>query len=242
MTGAVVLVHGNGGSAQSFCRVAAAMPLVSVRAIDLPGFGANRNVALPRKDELRAFTDAVLAACPMQGEVVLVGAGTGAVLCGHAALRLGDRAVAVVMLGPVGLPAGHAKFAALARTGFGAFCMRIAGGSAIARGRFLRDQLARPSADREAREILVRGLLLARGFAAMSRAVDASALLPLAQLRCPVTVLWGGKDGVLPASRAPEFMAHLPKTARLEVHAELAHAIALEAPDVVALAIHAAAT
>lgn len=238
-----VLVHGNGASAETWRRVVSALGGRDVLAPDLPGFGARADEALPPGDPLGVFTDAVLAtlATVPTAPVVLVGAGTGATLCGHAALRLAatdpGRVRGVVMVGPVGLADGHAKFGAVAQTSLGAAALRTAGATWVGRGKFLGDQLARPGDDPEACEILVRGLRAARGFAAMSAVNVPSALAGLRGLACPVVVLWGGRDGVLPAARAPEFMTHLPPHARLDVHGDLGHAIQLERPDLVAAAV-----
>lgn len=235
-----VLVHGNGASAGTWRRVVSALGGRDVVAPDLPGFGARKGEAVPDGDPLAVFTAAVLAAIP-PGRVVLVGAGTGATLCGHAALRLAaadpSRVCGVVMVGPVGLPDGHAKFGAVAQTSLGAAALRTAGATWVGRGKFLGDQLARPGDDPEACEILVSGLREARGFAAMSAVNAPSALAGLRDLSCPVRVLWGGRDGVLPAARAPEFMSHLPPHARLDVHLDLGHAIQLERPGLVAAAV-----
>lgn len=233
-----MLVHGNAGSAAVWARVLALLPDVGARALDLPGFGGARDEEPAPGDLLDVFVEPVVSAAQVASSpVVLAGNGIGAVLCAHAARRLGDACRGVLMIGPVGLRGGHARLGWMSRSRAGAAVLRVLGVTAFGRGRFLGDQLAKPRADVEAARILCTALLQARGFHRLARLNRPESLAGLRGLRCPVTVLWGASDGVLPASRASEFLTHLPDHARLETVAGASHALPLERPDLVAAEI-----
>jgi len=232
-----VLVHGNAGSFDTWERVQEALPST---AIALPGFGMmadELHAAVIDSFDLSGFVGWVVnGVSDSDGPFVLAGNGIGSLLCGRAALRLGDAVRGVVMTGPVGLPGGHESLGWLARRRAGATFLRFAGRT-FGRGKFLRDQLAHPERDPEAAEILLDALRHARGFHLLARLNRPETLAGLRDLRCPVTVLWGDRDGVLPVTRAEEFMTHLPPHARLEIVPDAGHALPLERPDVVARAL-----
>ncbi|MCE9637888.1 MAG: alpha/beta hydrolase [Planctomycetes bacterium] len=232
---AALLVHGNAGSSHVWKRVIGATQ-ATCAAQDLPGFGAASRAPLPTGDPLAAYVADIESAARFLdlGEgIVLVGNGIGSVLCAHAALRLAN-VRGVVMTAPVGLVGGHARMGFLSRTRLGATLLRCVGTS-VGRRRFLGDQLAAP--DAEAAAILCDALRSARGFHLLARLNTPRSLDGLRALRCPVQVLWGDRDGVLPSSRAAEFMSHLPPHATLEILPGASHALPLERPAVVARAI-----
>lgn len=242
---AVVLVHGNAASADVWRRVHLLLPRPAA-AIHLPGFGTARTDPLfdggaGDGDAKTAFVRHVVAVadiCTQQSgdALVLAGSGIGCALVGLAARHLGARVRGVVMSGPVGVAGGHAEFGSLAGTQLGSAFLRLAGRT-FGRGKFLRDQLADPGADPEACGILLDALRRARGFHRLARLNRPESLAGLRELRCPVAVLWGDRDGVLPVACAPEFMAHLPRHATLQVVPGAGHALPLERPDAVAAAI-----
>lgn len=209
----VVLYHGAAGSPRVWDRVVARIREdFDVHAIDLHGDGGDSYAGPP----------------------VVVGNGVGALLAaGHAAAMAG-RVRAVVMAGPIGLAgAGHARLRWLSTHRPGAAFLRVAGRT-FGRATFLRDQLAHPDADPEAARILVEALRDARKFHELARLNVPGHLAPLHAIPCPVVVLWGECDGVLPITRADEFMAHLPPHARLVRVPDAGHALPLERPDLVA--------
>jgi pyruvate dehydrogenase E2 component (dihydrolipoamide acetyltransferase) len=221
--------------------VAARLPAGAARAIDLPGFGDAWFVPAPEEDPVAGYTDLVAREAErLGGPVVLAGNGAGCLLCGRAALRLGPVVRGVVMTGPVGLDGGHARLGRLSRTRAGAALVRWAGISPFGRGKFLRDQLARPAADDEAARILREALVRARGFRHLARVNRPESLAGLAELACPVRILWGDADGVLPVTHAKDFAARIGR-ATLEIVPGAAHALPLERPDLVAAAIAALA-
>lgn len=235
----VVLVHGNAGSARTWDRVAPLLAEHAVAAPDLPGFGAAANAPLPTSDPLAAYTQCVADAAralPGDGPIVLAGNGAGCLLAARAARTLGSVA-GLVLTGPVGVAGGHSRLRALSTSGVGAWFLRIAGVSAIGREKFLSDQLASPRADTEAATILCTALLVGRGFHLLARASGPEALAGLRDLACPVVVLWGERDGVLPVARADELLAHLPPHTVLSRVAAASHALPLERPDLVAAAV-----
>lgn len=232
----MLCVHGNAGSGALWARVAAGLaPGLRADRPDLPGFG--RAAAAPTPADLASFVAGVVAAArALPVPVTLVGNGIGSVLCGHAARTLGDAARGVVMTGPVGVAGGHSALGALARRPAGARLLRIVGRT-VGRGVFLGDQLADPGADPEAARILLDALRDARGFDALARLNVEASLEGLRGLRCPVTVLWGDRDGVLPVTCAERFLGRLPAHARLVVVPGAGHALPLERPDVVVRAV-----
>lgn len=232
-----LLVHGNAGSASLWRRVLERLPAGSARAFDLPGFGDAWFAPVPEGDPLARYAAVVAAeARRLGGPLVLAGNGAGSLLCGHAALALGALVRGVVMTGPVGLDGGHARLSRLSRTRVGAAVVRWAGISPFGRGRFLRDQLARPDADDEAVRVLKEALVRARGFRSLAAINRTESLEGLGAPRCPVRVLWGAEDGVLPARFAPEFAARVGAPPP-EIVPGASHALPLERPDLVAAAI-----
>ena len=224
----VLLVHGTVGSAAIWSRVVAKLAPGTTTALDLPGFGANTSIL---HDPVEVVVGRVDGAC------ILVGNGVGSLIAARAALDLRESVRALVLTGPVGIgDAGHARLAWLSHHRAGAALLRIAGRS-FGRRKFLSDQLADPDADPDAAAILLDALRRARGFHVLARLNRPESLEGLRDLRCPVTVLWGDRDGVLPVTRADEFMTHLPPHARLEIVPGAGHALPLERPDLVARAI-----
>jgi len=235
-----VLVHGSVGDSTVWRRVQDALDPRPAPAVDLPGFGAAERVRVrpgaPLDAMLGPLTDAVRF---VDGPVVLAGNGTGALLCAHLALRLPDVVRAVLLVGPVGLPGGHERFGALSRSRLGAAALRVLG-TTVGRDRFLRDQMADPDADPEGAEMLVDALCRARGFHHLARLNRPGTLDGLDGVRCPVTVLWGDRDGVLPVSSAAAFLARMPAHAKLEIVRGAGHALPIERPDLVAARIRSA--
>lgn len=210
-----VLWHGAAGGPRIWERVVAALtPGVSCVVVDLHASVSE----------------------PLGGGHVVAGNGVGALLAGRAALR--HPAVGgVVMAGPVGLAgAGHARLRWLSTHRPGAALLRLAA-TTVLRRRFLRDHLADPDADPGAAAVLVASFRAARAFHRLARLNRPESLAGLRGLRCPVTVLWGERDGVLPVTRADEFMTFLPAHARLEIVPGAGHALPLERPDLVARTI-----
>lgn len=232
-----VLVHGNAGSSAVWGRVQDRLEAPAVPAVDLPGYGRAGADVSWTADGAAAFVGYLLEVVRFSGgPVVLAGNGIGSILCGHAALRLGDACRGIVMTGPVGLPGGHGSLGWLARHRAGAALLRFAG-CTFGRRKFLRDQLAHPDRDPEAARTLLDALRQARGFHLLARLNRPELLEGLRELRCPVTVLWGDRDGVLPVTHTQEFMTYLPPHARLEVIPDAGHALPLERPEVVVRAL-----
>jgi pimeloyl-ACP methyl ester carboxylesterase len=212
----VALFHGAAGSPRVWERVVAALsPGYCCVATDLHDVG--RGIAIHRP-------------------AVAVGNGVGSFFAAeHAPFR------GLVVAGPVGLAgAGHARLNWLSHHRPGAALLRCVG-TTVGRRKFLRDQLADPDADPEAAAILVDGLRRARRFHQLARWNAPSRLACLRDIACPVVVLWGEREGVLPITRADEFMAHLPPHAWLVRVPGAAHALPLERPDLVAAAVRSLA-
>jgi pimeloyl-ACP methyl ester carboxylesterase len=235
-----LLVHGNASSSRVWGRIVEGYEARGVRSVvpDLPGFGArpeDRVIRRPGQDALDPYVDAALAALAAEpggdlDDVLLHGAGIGALVAVRAALRLSSRAAAVALHGPVFRHgSGHGAFAWMTRTTPGAaLALNLAHGPA-ARIQYLADQLGPPPYDEAELDRVLTDLYRtpARSFAAYQRASlpPAEALRGARALRCPVTVLWGIGDGVLaPAAAAGELLAHLPPQTTLIVQPTSRHA------------------
>lgn len=238
-----LLVHGNAGCSAvwhltDYLLIDTEPCVLDIDRPDLPGFGESEEDAPPDADPLGGYVAWLARRTEEAGATpfAAAGNGTGALLCAHLALRRPEHVTGIVMTGPVGLRGGHERLGWLARARSGAALLRLTGRT-LGRRRFLADQLARPSCDHRARAILLDALRRARGFHLLARLNRPESLAGLRALACPVTVLWGERDGVLPVTRAEEFMTYLPPHARLEVVPRAGHALPLERPDVVARAI-----
>jgi len=236
----LLLLHGFGGAAWNFSELA---PLLAGRRLlipDLPGHGRSDPLPAP---SMSAFADVVAAL--LDGPVGVVGHSMGGVV----ALRLAERhphlVRGLVLAAPAGISSSTrgAEFtlglAGLVQPG------RIAGRRAdrIARSpRLKRLVFGRFEVSNAAvlSERSVHGFL--RGPTLHTDALGAGLALArddprqdLGQVRCPVLILFGGRDRQVPLDDGFEYARRL--RAPLRVIADCGHLLIGERPDVCARAI-----
>jgi pimeloyl-ACP methyl ester carboxylesterase len=236
---ALLLVHGFGGAAWNWTELA---PLLSGRRLlipDLPGHGASTGLPAP---SIAAFADSVAGLLDEPAGVI--GHSMGAVV----ALRLAERHPELVRSLLLAAPAGISSSSrtALVTLGLAGIVQpgRIAGRRAdrIARSPrlkrlvFGRFEVANPDLLTEAS---VHGFL--RGPTIHTDALGAAIALAkddprqsLDRVRCPVLVLFGGRDRQVPLDDGFEYARRL--RAPLRVIADCGHLLIGERPEICARA------
>lgn len=245
---ALVLLHGQPGSAADWKNVAERLPpQLSALALDRPGYGANPRPAAGFAANARAVLDE-LDARGIQ-RAVLVGHSYGGGVALSAASLAPDRVEAVVLLASVGPGCLNGWDTLLAAPGAGPLCAFVAwrltpwfARARLARIARLRDRPLDPDehlnwqiwghASRE------HGPLW-RTFLAEQRALvreldELVAAIP--SVRAPVLLLADPRDSMVPVDTARQLAQALPD-ARLQLVEGAGHHLPLRAPDVVADAI-----
>jgi len=236
----LLLLHGFGGAAWNWCEVA---PLLAGRRLlipDLPGHGGSAPLPAP---SLTGFADAV---APLLDEPAGV---VGHSLGGVVALRLAERHPELVRGLVLAAPAGISSSSRRATITLGLAGLiqpgRIAGRRAdrIARSPRLKRLVfgrSEVSNTELLSERMVHGFL--RGPALHSDALGAGLALArddprrdLDRVRCPVLVLFGGRDRQVPLTDGFEYARRL--RAPVRVVADCGHLLIGERPDVCARAI-----
>lgn len=227
-----LLVHGLGGSAQSFIATVLPMARLSRRVVipDLPGHG---RAALAHGDKplkLDELSDAVMACLDDIGEpALLVGNSLGGALTLNALLERPDQVRGWVGLSPAGAPLDDRDRAELRA--------HFAGGSTKA---------ARELQQRLWHKMPPAAWLVLRDFGRYWKIPEVQALvgevlssrveLGLEKLRNkprPALVLWGESDRLLPWKSVDFFRAHLGREA-VEIVPRCGHLPQLERPRLVA--------
>jgi pimeloyl-ACP methyl ester carboxylesterase len=236
----LLLIHGFGGAAWNYEPMA---PLLTGRRLiipDLPGHGASS--PLPAAPTLAGFAD-VLASL-LEEPVDVLGHSLGGVV----GLRLAERHPHLVRRLVLAAAAGISSSTRLAEISIALVGLvqpgRIAGRRAdrIARSRRLRNlvfgrfEVSNPEL---LSENAVHGFL--RGPTMHTDAIGAGLALArddprrdLERVRCPVLVLWGGRDRQVPVEDGFEYARRL--RAPLRVIADCGHLLIGERPDVCARA------
>jgi len=203
----VLLVHGIGGNAAGFLRIARAVVRASRRvvAVELPGHGRSLLQEGQAPATIRECAQTVGAALRDIGEpTVLVGSSLGGALSLFTAAALPERTAAVVGLNPAGAPLLGADREAVLEA--------FRGGTVGAAMEMHRRLYRRPP---------VLGWLFARDLgrhwasAPVQQFIsELGADVPgmeqvLAAIDKPVLILWGEGDRILPASSVEYFRKHL---------------------------------
>ncbi|MFZ2100924.1 MAG: alpha/beta fold hydrolase [Oricola sp.] len=234
---ALVLLHGFGGSGHHFDSVAGELSgIAQIYLPDLPGHGQSR--AVPGSRHAKAAAEAVLATLWSLGRERFHLAGFsfgGAVAC-LVALTAPERVLSLTLLAPGGfgpeIAAGELRAFAVARTRqelTAGLEGMMAPGAPVAQAELA--QLVRERAD---------GALvteLAAIAAAITRDGRQGAIprSELARIACPVRVVWGSADPVLPVSQS----ADLPPQFDLRIVPGAGHMLADEAREAVLDALRA---
>ncbi len=225
----VVLLHGFGGNYTVWHDVAAAVSRERrVIAVDLPGHGGSR--PWPEIGTATVAAKAVIAELDARDldRIHLAGHSLGGAVAALVALRASERISSLTLLAP---------------GGFGAeINSRLLKRYAVARDeanlRPLVEQFfgwRNPVPDELIADMVAEraDLVVTETFAAIAAEIfkgDTQGVLPrdrLAELPCPVKVLWGTQDRVLPTRQAH----HLPGLVASHVFEEVGHMLPLEIPD-----------
>jgi pimeloyl-ACP methyl ester carboxylesterase len=236
----LLLVHGYGGAAWNFTEL---QPYLGGRRLiipDLPGHGGS--APLPATTSLRGFADALVPL--LDGPVDVLGHSLGGVV----ALRLAERHPQLVRRLVLAAAAGISSstrraeltiaFLGLVQPGriAGRRVGRIAGSRLLRRAVFGLFEVSNPDA---LSERAVHGFL--RGPLQHTDALGAGLALTaddprrdLERVRCPVLVLWGGRDRQVPLADGFEYARRLG--APLRVIADCGHLLIGERPEICARA------
>ena len=236
----LLLVHGFGGAAWNFSELRPQLEGRRLIVPDLPGHGGSS--ALPAAASLRGFADALVPL--LDGPTDVLGHSLGGVV----ALRLAERHPALVRRLVLAAPAGISTstrraelvIAFLGRVKPGRIAgrrvERIAGSRRLRRAVFGPFEVSNPDLLSErAVHGFLRGPLLHTD--ALSAGLALAADDPrsdLERVRCPVLVLWGGRDRQVPLEDGFEYARRL--RAQLRVVADCGHLLIGERPEVCARA------
>jgi pimeloyl-ACP methyl ester carboxylesterase len=234
----ILLVHGFGGAAWNFSEL---VPLLGSRPLlvpDLPGHGASD--ALPAARTLAPFADAVAGL--LEERVGVLGHSMGGVV----ALRLAERHPELVDRIVLAAPAGISS-----STRLGEITLTLAG--VVQPGRFAGRRAERIARSPRLKRLVFGGIEVSNPDALSARAVHgflrgptihsdalaaAKALAAddprddLERVRCPVLVLFGGRDRQVPVEDGFEYARRL--RAPVRVIADCGHLLIGERPDVCA--------
>ncbi len=242
----LALIHGLGGAGSNWIELA---PLLARRfrllIPDLPGHG--HSAVIPAAPSLDPFAEGVFALLELEG--MLPAAVAGHSLGGTIGLRLAARrpeaVSALVLASPAGITSSTTRAAhvltmlVIARPGrlVAPFRRIVADRRMLRYPVFWRWQVSDPAAITPS---VVEGFLEGPG---LHRDIESAgrtlmrydARLELDRIRCPVLVLWGARDLLVPLADGYEFARRL--RAPIRVIADCAHLLIGERPDACADAI-----
>lgn len=237
----LLLIHGYGGAAWNFSELAPLLPGRRLLIPDLPGHGGSGR--LPAGPTMAAYADAVAACLPDEAVDVF-----GHSMGGAVALRLAERRPELVRRLVLAAAAGITSSTRLSE-----ITITLVG--VIQPARIAAPWVDRIAASKRLRRLVfgafevsnpdlltrrsVRGLLLGPTMhtdaLAAGRALAADdPRLDLDRVRCPVLVLWGGRDRQVPLEDGYEYARRL--RAPVRVIADCGHLLISERPDVCARA------
>ena len=223
--GAVVLLHGFGGDAQTWAALAAhlARQGLAVSAPDLPGHGATTLAA----DDLDAFVSPLAPLLAGKAPVELVGHSLGGAVATLLARAHSERVARLTLIAPAGI--GDAIDADFVH---GLAAVRGAGGLA----HLLRRLSPHPPALSPEQLAAMAGRLAAGRLAALADAIAGGGrqqidILPaLAALPMPVRVVWGVADTIIPWTQ----VRSLPPRTAIHLIAGAGHMPQWDAPQHIA--------
>ena len=226
---AVVMVHGLGGSSNSFETLMRTMAGYRVLRPDLPG--AARSPYRPGRPGLHALVVALRDCLRAHGveRGHLVGHSMGGLICQHLAAGMPGFAVSLTVLGPILALAPAARQSLRDR----AKAVRSGGMAAVADAV---SALGIAPAGRQANPVLsafVRESLMRqdpRGYAAHCEALAGAGMADHARIDCPTLLVAGAEDAVAPVEMARRLQTRI-HGARLEILAGVGHWMMAEAPQ-----------
>jgi pimeloyl-ACP methyl ester carboxylesterase len=241
----LLLVHGFGGAAWNFAELAPLLPGRRLLIPDLPGHGGS--APLPATATLTGFADVLAGLCDEEGigQIDAVGHSLGGVV----ALRLAERRPQLVRRLVLAAAAGISSSTRVSEV-----VLTVA--SIVKPARIAARRVERITASRRLRrlvfgtfEVSNADMLSERAIHGFLRAQELhtdtlAAGLALARddprhglerVRCPVLILWGGRDRQVPVEDGFEYARRL--RAPIRVIADCGHLLIGERPDACAKAI-----
>ena len=224
----VVLVHGLGGTSNSFQTLMGGLSGFRVIRPDLPGSGRSRLPHQPLTIELlhEALADAMrsLGATPAH----LVGHSMGTIICQHMAAQVPELVLSLTLFGPIHEPvdAARQRIRDRART------VREQGMSAVADAVATAGLSSSSKANNPVSTAFLRESHMrqdADGFAATCEALASAAAADLRLIRCPALLITGQEDAVATPTAA-QVMADKIKSAKLKVLDQCGHWPMIEKP------------
>lgn len=237
--GSFVLLHGMGTTSTSYLQVALKLARHAERVLlpDLPGHGRSEALGgeLDKHRLTVAMREALDAWIDERDPVVMLGTSLGGATALGYVIERQARIKALVLASPAGAPLSEPELAEVRAR----FDLR----SREDARRFFRELLHRPPFYFR---LLERGLVdqlgspTVQGFLASVRGEDFFSEEELRSIRCPVHVLWGQSDRILPRSSLSFLRRALPDGTQFDEPSALGHSPHLERPDLlVAKLLHA---
>jgi len=226
---AVVMVHGLGGTSNSFQTLMPALDGYRVLRPDLPGAGrSDYRPGVPGMAGLvAALKDALRAAGVERAH--LVGHSMGTLVCQHLAAELPHSVLSLTLYGAILEPPPAARVALKERAaaarehGMAGIAEAISAGSVDAASRrrnpvavaFVRESLLRQDPD---------------GYAAHCEALSEAQAADHARIACPTLLVAGERDGVAPVAMAKDLCGRIGGV-KLEVIGDIGHWMMVEAVE-----------
>lgn len=230
--GAVLCIHGLGGSSNTWTALMPALQRQQVIRIDLPGSG--RSGGVDGELSIARFVQAclrVLAACKVQRVQVLAHS-MGTIVATHLAAAEPARVAALALFGPLFSPPDAARpglRARAARVGAeGAAGMQAVADTLVQSGTSSETRATRLAAVAFVRESLMRQD--PHGYARSAQALADAASADAGRIGCPTLLVTGDQDAVAP----PQSVRHMGEKiagAQVEVLAGCGHWAPIERPD-----------
>ncbi|MEM7171429.1 MAG: alpha/beta hydrolase [Pseudomonadota bacterium] len=226
---AVMMVHGLGGTSNSFQTLLDVLGDYEVLRLDLPGAG--RSALRPGQsgiDGMVAFCREALRTAGLE-RAHFVGHSMGTLVCQHLAARDPAAVASLTLFGPMLVPPPAARKAlkeraeTASRDGMAGIADAICQGSVGEAAR-----RANPVAGAFVRESVLRQD--PRGYAAHCMALSESVAADHSAITCPTLLVAGEADPVTPVAMAQKLGEKI-KGATVEVLPSVAHWMMVEAPD-----------
>ena len=224
----VVMIHGLGGTSNTFTPQLSVLNRQRVIRPDLPGSGRSPgggSLSIQRFVDVLARVITVLGA---EG-ALLVGHSLGTIVCQHLAAQHPRLVRSMVLLGPIWEPPSAAREALKQRA-----AKARAGGMADIADAIVAASTARQTRERQPVTVaFIRESLMRQtpdGYAATCEALAGATAADLARIGCPVWLITGDEDAVAPPSVA-RTMAERLRRGRVDILNRCGHWTPLEASD-----------
>ncbi|HVL58751.1 MAG TPA: alpha/beta fold hydrolase [Burkholderiaceae bacterium] len=229
---AVLLIHGLGGTSNTFTAIAPAFARLRRIAFDLPGSGRSHRVEGPLSIE--RFVQAALRVLSAAGaqRAHVVGHSLGTIVAAHLAAAEPRAVRSLALFGPLLAPPEPARANIRAR-GAKARSEGVAGMQQIADALVQGSTSARTKSQRGAAVAFVRESLMRQDPDGYARTCDALAQAQPAdasKIECPTLLVTGDEDGVAPP-QSVRMMGERIAGARIEVLRGCGHWTPIEMPD-----------